>query len=189
MPFSFSRLEIPDVILVEAKVFPDPRGSFAECYKQSDFFENGITESFVQVNHSRSTQRVIRGLHYQNPPAAQGKLVMALRGAVFDVAVDIRLGSPTYGHWVGMRLSEANHYMLYIPAGFAHGFCVLSEVADVIYHTTAQYAPECEGGIRWDDPTLAIDWQVDDPVLSLNDREWPMLQDAQHDFVYRAPSA
>lgn len=188
MPFTFLRMDLPDVILVEAKVFPDPRGFFSECYKQSDFIQNGISEPFVQVNHSRSNRHVLRGLHYQDLPAAQGKLVMVLRGAVFDVAVDIRLGSPTYGRWVGMTLSEANHYMLYVPAGFAHGFCVLSEVADVMYQTTAPYAPAYEGGIRWDDPDLAIDWQVRDPILSLNDREWPSLQDAKHNFIYRKSS-
>lgn len=136
MPFRFQRLEIPEVILVEPVLFCDERGFFMETYKFSDFSAFGIKERFVQDNHSRSIKGVLRGLHYQNPPRAQGKLVRVIRGEVFDVAVDIRKGSPTYGRWVGVVLSEENKLMLYVPPGFAHGFCVLSEVTEVVYKCT-----------------------------------------------------
>jgi len=188
MPFRFQRLAIPDVILVEPRTFGDERGFFMETYKRSEFASHGIPGEFVQDNLSHSTQGVLRGLHYQRPPAAQGKLVMALRGEVFDVAVDIRRGSPTYRHWVGVTLSEKNHRMLYIPEGFAHGFCVLSEAADFAYKVTAEYAPELDAGIRWDDPSIRVKWPISDPHLSPRDARLPLLQDAGVDFVYKAAS-
>lgn len=178
MPFNFKRLEIPEVILVEPKVFPDGRGFFMETYKIPDFVAAGITGNFVQDNHSRSTKGVLRGLHYQNPPFAQGKLVRALRGEVFDVAVDIRKGSPTYGKWVGVILSEENKNILYVPEGFAHGFCVLSEIAEITYKTTNVYSAESEAGIIWNDADLNIKWPIKEPVLSEKDEKWPNLREA-----------
>ncbi|WP_369425121.1 dTDP-4-dehydrorhamnose 3,5-epimerase [Methanothrix sp.] len=184
MPFSFRRLEIPDVVMIEPRVFRDERGFFMESYKHSEFAAFGIKERFVQDNHSRSKKGVLRGLHYQNPPRAQGKLVRAVSGEIFDVAVDIRKGSPTYGRWVGVNLSEENMRMLYIPAGFAHGFLTLSDVADVMYKTTDEYSPEHEAGIIWNDPEIGIKWPLDEPVLSPRDARWPGLRDAVNRFVY-----
>jgi len=184
MPFSFMRLEIADVILIEPRVFRDERGFFMESYRRSEFAAFGITEIFVQDNHSRSRRGVLRGLHYQNPPRAQGKLVRAVSGEIFDVAVDIRRGSPTYGRWVGVNLSEENMRMLYIPPGFAHGFMTLSDVADVMYKTTDEYSPEHEAGIIWNDPGIGIEWPVSRPVLSPRDAKWPGLRDAVNGFVY-----
>lgn len=185
MPFRFERLEIPEVVLVEPKAFDDSRGYFMETYKRSDFEANGIPDAFVQDNHSHSVQSVLRGLHYQKHPKAQAKLVMATRGEIFDVAADIRKGSPTYGRWVGVHLSSRNHRMLYVPVGFAHGFCVLSDQADVVYKVTAEYSPELEGGIRWNDPELDIDWPVQKPVLSVADAELCGLQETESQFEYQ----
>ncbi|MGC9348757.1 MAG: dTDP-4-dehydrorhamnose 3,5-epimerase [Anaerolineae bacterium] len=185
MPFTFKRLEIPDVILIEPRVFEDERGFFLETYKHSAFADAGVPETFVQFNHSRSTAGVLRGLHYQKDPAAQGKLVGAVRGSIFDVAVDIRVGSPTYGCWVGEVLSEDNHRSIYIPPGFAHGFCVLSDIADVIYQVTAEYAPDLDRGILWNDPEIDIAWPIDAPDLSAKDAAQPRLADADNNFVFK----
>jgi len=176
MPFNFTRLAIPDVILIEPMVFPDERGFFMESYKYSEFSAFGIKERFVQDNHSRSTKGVLRGLHYQKHPKAQGKLVRVVVGEIFDVGVDIRKGSPTYGKWVGERLSVENKWMLYIPPGFAHGFCVLSEEAEVLYKTTEEYAPEYDAGIIWNDPEIGIEWPIEHPILSPKDAALPMLR-------------
>jgi len=198
MPFKFKRLAIPDVILIEPRILPDERGFFMESYKYSEFAAFGIKEHFVQDNHSRSGKGVLRGLHYQNPPKAQGKLVRVVIGEVFDVAVDIRSargikregniprakGSPTYGKWVGVKLSAENKRMLYIPPGFAHGFCVLSEEAEVLYKVTEEYAPDHEVGIIWNDPELAIEWPIKDPILSVKDAALPTLNDAENRFIY-----
>ena len=154
-----TRLAIPDVVLIEPKVFGDSRGFFYESFNQQAFNEaTGTNHQFVQDNHSRSSKGVLRGLHYQTPPKAQGKLVRVVRGAVFDVAVDIRKESPTFGQWVGVELTEDNHRQLWVPPGLAHGFLVLSESADFLYKTTDYYSPEHERCIRWDDPQLAIGW-------------------------------
>ena len=185
MPFSFSPLGLPGLVLVEARSFPDERGFFLETYKASDFAAYGIAEEFVQTNYSRSDRGVLRGLHYQKNPAAQGKLVMVTRGRVFDVGVDIRCGSPTYGRWDGAVLSEENHRMLYVPAGFAHGFCVLSAEADFVYQMTAEYDPHCDSGIIWNDPAIGVEWPVDAPLVSGKDAELPSLAEADHDFVWR----
>lgn len=185
MPFSFISLEIPGLILVEPKVFADDRGFFTETYKASDFAAHGIPGPFVQENYSHSVQGVLRGLHFQKAPAAQGKLVSVICGEIFDVAVDIRQGSPTYGRWAGVTLSAANHRLLYIPAGFAHGFCVLSAEADVVYRVTVEYAPQHDRGIRWDDPALGIAWPVNAPLLSLKDARLPLLAEADHNFSYQ----
>ncbi|APW37506.1 dTDP-4-dehydrorhamnose 3,5-epimerase [Rhodoferax koreense] len=156
-----TRLAIPDVILIEPKVFGDARGFFYESFNGKAFDEAvGHHVEFVQDNHSRSSKGVLRGLHYQLPPHAQGKLVRCTRGAVFDVAVDIRKSSPTFGQWVGEELSEENHKQLWIPPGFAHGFLVLSETADFLYKTTNYYAASHERSIAWNDATVGITWPL-----------------------------
>jgi dTDP-4-dehydrorhamnose 3,5-epimerase len=161
---------IPDVLIIEPKVFGDDRGFFFESFNQKVWEEKiGVKVSFVQDNHSRSAKNVLRGLHYQTRQA-QGKLVRVTQGAVFDVAVDIRKNSPTFGKWVGVHLSAENKRQLWVPAGLAHGFLVLSEVAEFLYKTTDYYAPEFERCIRWDDPTLAIEWPLTEPpALSTKD--------------------
>lgn len=173
----FTPTRLPDVILVEPAVFGDDRGFFMEVYHQEKFRGGGITESFVQDNHSRSVRGVLRGLHYQLPNP-QGKLVRAVEGSVFDVAVDIRRGSPTFGKWVGVELSEENKRQLWIPAGFAHGFCVTSETAEVVYKCTTLYDGPSDRAIRWNDPAIGIEWPVDDPILSAKDAAAPLLSDA-----------
>ena len=150
---------IPDVLLLEPKVFGDARGFFMESFNQQAFDAAvGHAVAFVQDNHSRSARSVLRGLHYQLPPHAQGKLVRVTSGRVFDVAVDIRPGSATFGQWAGAELNDSNHHQLWIPPGLAHGFLVLSDSADFLYKTTAYYAPAAERSLRWDDPALAIAW-------------------------------
>lgn len=162
---------IPDVLVIEPKVFGDARGFFFESYNRKTFKDAaGLEPDFVQDNHSKSAQGVLRGLHYQLPPHAQGKLVRVVQGEVFDVAVDIRRGSPTFGRWVGQILSAENQRQLWIPPGFAHGFVTLSETAEFLYKTTNYYAPECDRCIRWDDPTLAIVWPMQiAPLVSAKD--------------------
>lgn len=185
MPFIFQHLEISEIILIEPSRFEDNRGFFMETYKYSDFVRNGIREHFVQDNSSRSLKNVLRGLHYQRNPHAQGKLVHCVRGTIFDVAVDIRKGSPTFMRWVSAELSEDNNRMLYIPAGFAHGFLVMSDTADVIYKCTKEYSPSDDRGIRWNDPDIHVSWPVRDPVLSEKDRGLPLLRDSDNNFEYR----
>jgi len=172
---------IPDVIRFEPKVFGDERGFFFESFNAREFAKaTGLEAQFVQDNHSRSRQGVLRGLHYQLAPKAQGKLVRVTEGEVFDVAVDIRRGSPTFGQWVGEILSAENKRQLWIPAGFAHGFAVLSENAEFLYKTTDYWSPEHERCIRWDDPTLAIPWPVPGtPLVSDKDRQGFNLRDAE----------
>lgn len=189
MPFRFTPLEIPDVILVEATVFADARGSFTEMYKRSDFQSAGISDAFVQDNYSRSSRGLLRGLHYQKPPWAQGKLISVLAGSVFDVAVDLRQGSPTRGRWVGTTLSSENRRMLYVPEGFAHGYCVLSDSADVLYKVSAEYAPHLDRGIAWNDPDLAIAWPVSSPLLSAKDAHLPPWRQVESDFLRAGRSA
>lgn len=184
MPFSFTRLKIPDVILVEPKSFPDDRGFFFESFRESIFISNGIDTRFVQDNFSHSIYGVLRGLHYQKNPKAQAKLVTALRGEIFDVAVDIRENSPTFGKWISEILSENNHKLLYIPKGFAHGFCVMSEEADVLYKVSSEYSPEHEEGIIWNDPEINITWPIDKPILQEKDSELPVLKNTNNDFIY-----
>ncbi len=166
-----TRLSIPEVMLIEPKVFGDARGFFFESFNQKAFNEaTGTQHEFVQDNHSRSAKGVLRGLHYQ-VQQPQGKLVRVVRGAVFDVAVDIRRGSPTFGQWVGQELSEDNRRQLWVPPGFAHGFVVLSEMAEFLYKTTDYYAPQFERSLAWDDPVLAIRWPVHAPMLSEKDAQ------------------
>ena len=187
MPFEFIPMDIPAVILVRATRFLDDRGFFVETYRREDFAAHGIAESFVQDNYSRSVRGVLRGLHYQKDPHAQGKIIQVLNGEMYDVAVDLRRGSPTYGQWVGMRLSDARSELLYVPPGFAHGFCVLSEVADFTYKCTDIYAPETYRGIAWDDPDLGIPWPVKNPILSQRDQNLPRFKDADNNFIFRGP--
>ena len=165
---------IPDVLLIEPDVFGDARGFFQETWHARRFAEHGLDVTFVQDNHSRSNRGVLRGLHFQNP-VAQGKLVRVVRGAVFDVAVDIRRGSPTFGRWVGYELSGDNHRQLWVPPGFAHGFCVLEDGTDFLYKCTDYYAPEHEHGVRWDDPAIGIEWPDMEFLLSDKDRTAPLL--------------
>ncbi len=179
MPFIFTPTKIPDVILVSPRVFPDSRGYFLETWKYSDFKANGIKDDFVQENVSYSTQGVVRGLHYQIPPSAQGKLVSCIQGSIMDIAVDIRLRSPTFKEWVAQELTGENREMLYIPPGFAHGFYTQSETALVVYKVTAEYAPDLERGIIWNDPALNIDWQTQDAILSEKDAILPLLENAE----------
>jgi dTDP-4-dehydrorhamnose 3,5-epimerase len=173
---------LPEVLLIEPAVHGDARGFFMESFNQRAFEAAvGRHVEFVQDNHSRSARGVLRGLHYQLPPHAQGKLVRVTRGAVFDVAVDMRRGSPRFGRWFGVELSGDNHRQLWIPPGFAHGFLVLSDQADFLYKTTDYYAPQCEAALRWDDPTVAIAWPDTGaaPQVSAKDAAAPELMRAQ----------
>lgn len=163
------------VLIIEPDVYGDHRGFFLETYQAPRYREAGIDVDFIQDNISFSVGRTLRGLHFQNPNS-QAKLVQVLNGEIFDVAVDIRYGSPTYGQWEGIVLSAEKHQQFYIPPGFAHGFCVLSESALFSYKCSDVYAPESEGGICWDDPDLNIDWPVDDPILSDRDKTYPQLK-------------
>ena len=185
MPFEFKRLEIKDVILVEPKIFGDNRGYFLESYKKSDFVKNRIDVDFVQDNHSMSTKGVLRGLHYQTEPKAQAKLVRCTNGEIFDVAVDIRKNSPTFGHWVGEILSAENKKMLFIPDGFAHGFVVLSDKAELLYKTTNEYSPQNDRGIKWNDPQININWGINFiPTISEKDEKQPLLKDIKEEDLF-----
>ena len=166
--------ELPEVLLVEPNLHGDGRGFFYESFQARRYAEAGIPGPFLQDNLSRSARGILRGLHFQEP-RAQGKLVQVLRGAVYDVAVDVRRGSPRFGKWVALELSDASPRQLWIPPGFAHGFCVLSESADFFYKCTEYYAPETERCIAWNDPDLAIPWPVKEPLLSAKDRSAPTL--------------
>ncbi len=180
MPFEFKKLDIEDVQLIIPKVFDDERGFFLESYKKSDFINNGINIDFNQDNHSRSTKGVLRGLHYQASPKGQAKIVRCIKGEIFDVAVDIRKNSPTFGKWIGEKLSEENKHMLYIPDGFAHGFVVLSDIAEILYKASNEYSKEHDRGILWCDPDIGIDWGIDfEPILSEKDRVQPKLKEIE----------
>jgi dTDP-4-dehydrorhamnose 3,5-epimerase len=171
------------VLILEPKVFGDERGFFMESFNQRVFDEAvGRHVEFVQDNHSRSARGVLRGLHFQLPPHAQGKLVRVTQGSVFDVAVDLRKSSPTFGRWVGVELSGSNHRQFWIPAGFAHGFLVTSDSADFLYKTTDYYAPQAEGAVRWDDPAVGVQWPLDgrQPQLSPKDAQAPLWAQAAH---------
>jgi dTDP-4-dehydrorhamnose 3,5-epimerase len=175
MPFSFKPLAIKDVILVEPKIFPDARGFFFESFKASDFENAGLPKRFVQDNFSYSIKNVVRGLHYQCNPKAQGKLVSAIKGGVWDVAVDIRRNSETYLKWVVAELNDKNHAMLYIPPGFAHGFLALTDDVHLAYKCTNEYDPQADAGIRWNDPNIGINWPVENPMVSEKDRNLPFI--------------
>lgn len=176
-----TRLELPEVQLIEPEVHGDQRGFFSESWNRRAFAAGvGADVDFVQDNHSRSAQGVLRGLHYQLPPRPQGKLVRVTAGAIWDVAVDIRRSSDSFSAWVGVELSEANHRQLWIPPGFAHGFIALTEPADVVYKTTEYYSGEHDRSVRWDDPEIGIEWHLDGaPILSEKDANAPYLRDAE----------
>lgn len=180
------RTEIPEVVIIEPKVFGDNRGYFFESFSERDFAVQVREVKFVQDNESKSCYGVLRGLHFQKPPHAQSKLVRVVKGCVLDVAADIRKGSPTFGKYVAVELSEDNHRQFFVPRGFAHGFAVLSEEAVFQYKCDNYYAPQSEGAVAWDDPDLAIDWKVpsDKVILSEKDRNHPMLKDAPEIFDY-----
>lgn len=188
MPFEFKPLEISGLVLVRPQVLGDERGFFFELYKHTDFVRGGITEHLVQDNYSQSRRGVLRGLHYQKKPKAQGKLVLCVKGKIFDVAVDIRKGSPQYGKWIGVELSEENRQMLYAPPGFAHGFQVLSETAELLYKCTEEYSPADDQGIIWNDPDINILWPLKEPVLSGKDKKHPLLRDADNNFSIKITS-
>ena len=171
MPFKFRELEIPGVILVESKIFSDGRGCFMEIFKHSDFYEFGIKEYFVQDNYSISSKGVLRGLHYQVGLHAQGKLVRCISGRIFDVAVDIRRDTTTFGNWVGVELNSETGNLLFIPPRFAHGFVVMSEKAEILYKCTKEYSSKDERGIIWNDSDIGIKWPIDEPILSKKDQE------------------
>ena len=175
MSFSFHRLAIPDVIVIEPRVLADSRGFLIEIYKRSEFAAAGIHDVFVQESHSSSGHVVLRGLHYQRAPKAQSKLVRVVIGRVFDVVVDLRPESATSGQWVGAILSSEDRRQMYVPSGCAHGFCVLSDRAEVAYLTSEEYAPDHESGVLWSDPVIGIDWPIAHPVLSEKDSAWPLL--------------
>ena len=178
MPFEFEKQSIEDVILVKPKIFGDNRGFFMETYKKSDFIEHGIDVDFNQDNHSKSVKGVLRGLHYQASPYGQAKLVRCARGRIYDVAVDIRKGSKTFGKYVKVELSEENKHMLFIPEGFAHGFVVLSDEAELIYKASGEYAPQADRGVLWSDKDINIDWEIDfEPILSDKDSKQPTLRE------------
>ena len=168
---------LPGVLLIEPRVFADERGFFLETYNVARFRELGIAASFVQDNHSRSHRGVLRGLHYQEPNA-QGKLVRCSSGSVYDVAVDVRVGSPAFGRWFGIELSGENRLMLWVPPGYAHGFCALTDDADLIYKCTELYDAKSDRAIRWNDPALGIEWPVTDPIVSAKDAAAPRLAEA-----------
>lgn len=174
--------KIPGVLIIEPKVFADGRGYFKETWNHQRFADAGLNMVFVQDNISYSQKGVLRGLHYQKPQT-QGKLVQVLEGEVFDVAVDIRKGSPTFGQWVGEYLSAENHRQFYVPEGFAHGFCVVSDMAMFSYKCTDFYNARAEGGVAWNDPDIGIDWPVDDPILSEKDKAAVRLKDVGSDML------
>lgn len=178
---------IDGLVIIEPRIFRDPRGYFFESFSQREFSEKVSPVDFVQDNESRSSYGVLRGLHFQKPPFAQAKLVRVIKGRVLDVAVDLRTGSPTYGRYEAVELSEDNHRQFFIPRGFAHGFCVLSDEAVFQYKCDNYYAPQSEGAVIWNDPDLAIDWMIpaEDVILSDKDRKHPHLRDLGDVFAYK----
>jgi len=177
MSFKFSKLSIEDVLHIEPDIHKDSRGFFLETFKASDFKAAGAEHAFVQINHSQSQKNVLRGLHFQKYPNFQGKLIAVVFGAIFDVAVDIRKSSPSYGRWVSATLSAEKKNMLFVPCGFAHGFCVLSDFAEIIYYcTNSEYSPENEESILWNDTDLNIRWPIDNPILSEKDQKASTFQ-------------
>lgn len=179
------KTKLDGVLLLEPKVFGDHRGFFMETYNAKIFQDIGVDYNFIQDNHSLSVPAgTLRGLHYQLEPKAQTKLVRCIRGAIYDVAVDIRECSPTFGQWVGVILSEHNKRQLLVPKGFAHGFCTLVENTEVNYKVDEYYSPESDRGILWNDPDIGIDWPVSNPVLSEKDQVHPLLNDADINFIF-----
>lgn len=185
MAYAFKRMKIPDVILVIPDIFKHERGYLMESYKKSEFKKNGINLDFVQDNHIKSKKGAIHGLHYQLNPYAQGKLVRVIKGSIFDVAVDIRKGSPTYGLYVAVKLTATNKKMLYIPPGFAHGVCSLEDKTEFVYKNTAEYSPKHRREIFWKDPEINIKWPKIKNIVSEKDKNAPFLRDADNNFVCR----
>lgn len=185
MPFEFEKQSIEDVILVKPKVFGDNRGFFMETYKKSDFVANGIDVEFTQDNHSKSIKGVLRGLHYQAKPYGQAKLVRCVKGRIYDVAVDIRKNSKTFGQYVKVELSEENRNMVFIPEGFAHGFVALTDDVEILYKTSGEYAPQADSGILWNDKEINIDWGIDfEPILSDKDKYQSELSEINKEELY-----
>lgn len=177
MPFDFKIMNIHDVLLVTPKVFKDERGFFMETYEKRAFDSAGIKMNIVQSNHSKSVKNALRGLHYQKEPFSQAKLVRCIKGEILDVAVDIRKNSQYFGKYVQAKLSDENKNMLYIPRGFAHGFLVLSDIAEVVYEVDNLYSKENEAGLIWNDKTVNINWGIENPILSEKDSKWPSLEE------------
>lgn len=175
--------EVPDLVLLEPTAHGDERGFLVESFREDAWREHGVEGPFVQENHSRSGRGILRGLHFQTSPG-QGKLVRCVRGAIWDVAVDLRAGSPTYRRWEGVELSDQNHRQLYVPVGFGHGFCVLSDTADVAYKLTSYYDPETESGVRWDDPHIGVAWPISEPLLSERDKDAPALAEVEANLPF-----
>ncbi|MDF2529776.1 MAG: dTDP-4-dehydrorhamnose 3,5-epimerase [Gammaproteobacteria bacterium] len=180
----FENLPLSGPVLIKPKVHYDDRGFFMECFKASDFSKHNIPNTFVQDNHSRSNKTVLRGLHYQINPKAQGKLVRVTRGRVFDVVVDIRQGSPTFGKWTSIELSEENKHMLWVPPGFAHGVAFLEDNTELLYKVTEEYSKEHERCILWNDPNLDIKWPIAHPIVSEKDANAPLLKQAENNYYY-----
>ena len=177
MPFTFEATDLPGVVLIKPRIFQDGRGFFLETYKKSIFTAAGIDVDFVQDNHSYSSRGILRGIHFQSTPHAQGKLVRVLNGNVWDLAVDLRSDSPTFKRWIGVELGSEEGTMLYIPPGFGHAFVVLSKTAHFLYKCSAEYAPAADGGVRWNDPDLAIAWPLSEPIVSDKDASLPFLHE------------
>lgn len=184
MPFKFTEAKLPGLVLIDSIKYSDDRGYFMETFKASEFRENGIDSRFVQDSQSASRRRVLRGLHFQIPPREQGKLISVVVGSVFDVAVDIRLNSPTYGKWVGVILSAKNNRMIWIPPGFAHGYMALDDELVLNYKLTEEYSPEHERGIIWNDPDISIKWPLDNPIVSEKDSNLSELRQFESPFTY-----
>ena len=185
MPFEFEKQSIEDVILVKPKVFGDNRGFFMETYKKSEFVANGINVEFTQDNHSKSTKGVLRGLHYQAKPYGQAKLIRCVKGRIYDVAVDIRKNSKTFGQYVKVELSEEKRNMVFIPEGFAHGFVALADDVEILYKTSGEYAPQADRGIIWNDKEINIDWGIDfEPILSDKDKYQSELSEINKEELY-----
>ena len=186
MSIEYTKTDLPGVLLIEPRVFQDSRGFFMETFHQKKYAEAGIDHAFIQDNYSHSTRGTLRGLHYQLEHP-QAKLVYVIKGEIYDIAVDIRRGSPGFGKWTGQYLSCKNKQQIFIPEGFAHGFCVISETADVLYKATDLYNPDDEYGVLWSDPTIGIDWPVEVPIVSDKDKQFPGLKEApeQHLPIYK----
>jgi len=185
LPFTFEKATPDGLLLVKPKVFGDDRGFFMESFSRKDFESAGVKMEIAQMNHSESVSGVLRGLHFQHHPFEQAKLVRCIRGEIFDAAVDIRPGSTSFGKHFAVKLSDLNRFMLYMPRGFAHGFVVLSDIAESEYAVDNLYAPDHEGGIIWNDPDLAISWPAGEPILSEKDRKWPTLKDIRESLLRR----
>jgi dTDP-4-dehydrorhamnose 3,5-epimerase len=185
LPFTFEKTTPKGLILIKPHVYSDNRGSFMDAFSKRDFQSAGIKMELAEIHHSRSVIGVLRGLHFQHSPYEQAKLVRCLRGEVFDVAVDIRPSSASFGRYFSVNLSDSNRLMLYVPRGFAHGFVTLSNIADVEYAVDNRYAPDHEGGLKWNDPDLSIKWPIRKPILSERDEAWPSLRAVRHSLLRR----